>query len=266
LVLLLTFTLRLSCSFTLTIMADVLTARQTRILKTLIDEYIETAEPVGSEALDKKYNLEVSPATIRGEMVTLTADGYLRQPHTSAGRIPTPKAMKFYINQLMDESQMSVAEEVKAKEGLMSAKDDVDRVLAEATHELAQITKSLCVAALNDEDRVWHSGYANVFVNPEFANIQTTASIFSLLEEFRRMHELFFERMTGASSVEVIFGEELGWPELYPIGVVGTQFNVLGKRGALGVIGPARLPYSRVIPIVRYFRDIIEESFATQEV
>lgn len=248
----------------LLIMADVLTARQTRILKTLIDEYIQTADPVGSEALDKKYNLEVSPATIRSEMVELTKNGYLRQPHTSAGRTPTPKAMKFYINQLMDESQMSVAEEVKAKEGLINGKDDIDRVLGEATHELAQMTKSLCVAALDEEDKVWHSGYANVFVNPEFADIQTTASIFSLLEEFRRMHELLFERMTGATSVEVIFGEELDWPELYPIGVVGTRFNILGKQGALGVIGPARLPYSRVIPVVRYFKDIIEESFSNR--
>lgn len=245
-------------------MADILTARQTRILKTLIDEYISTAEPVGSEALDKKYNLEVSPATIRSEMVELTKNGYLRQPHTSAGRTPSPKAMKFYINQLMDESQMSIAEEVKAKEELSKAKDDIDRALEGATHELAQITKSLCVAALDDDNRVWHSGYANVFISPEFANIETTASIFTMIEEFRRMHELFFERMTGSTSVEVIFGEELGWPELDPIGVVGTRFDIMGKRGALGVIGPARLPYSRVIPVVRYFKDIIEESFSRE--
>lgn len=243
-------------------MADILTARQTRILKTIIDEYIETAEPVGSEALDKKYNLEVSPATIRSEMVELTKNGYLRQPHTSSGRTPTPRAMKFYINQLMDENQMSVAEEVKAKEGLTRGRDDIGRVLDEATHELAQITKTLCVAAIGDDDRVWHSGYANVFMSPEFANIETTASIFALIEEFRKLHELFFERMTGATSVEVIFGEELGWPDLYPIGVVGTQFDILGKRGALGVIGPARLPYSRIIPVVRYFKGIIEEEFS----
>jgi transcriptional regulator of heat shock response len=198
-------------------------------------------------------------------MVELTKNGYLRQPHTSAGRTPTPRAMKFYINQLMDENQMSVAEEVKAKEGLTHGIENVDRVLDEATHELAQITKSLCVATIDNEDRIWHSGYANIFMSPEFSNIETMTSIFSLIEEFRRMHELLFERMTGASSVEVVFGEELGWPELCSIGVVGTQFDILGKRGALGVIGPARLPYSRVIPVVRYFKDIIEESFSGHE-
>jgi heat-inducible transcriptional repressor len=73
-------------------MAEGLTARQIQILKSLIDEYIETAEPVGSGALDKKYNLGISPATIRNEMVTLTKFGFLKQPHTSSGRVPTPKA------------------------------------------------------------------------------------------------------------------------------------------------------------------------------
>ena len=96
-------------------MTDGLTARQTQILKSLIDEYIETAEPVGSESLEKRYNLRVSPATIRNEMVFLTNAGFLRQPHTSAGRVPSPKAMKFYISQLMQEEQMSLTDEVKAK-------------------------------------------------------------------------------------------------------------------------------------------------------
>jgi transcriptional regulator of heat shock response len=239
-------------------MSDALTARQTQILKTLIDEYIETADPVGSENLEKKYSLGVSPATIRSEMCALTKTGFLKQPHTSAGRVPTPKAMKFYIDQLMDERQMSLAEEVRVKEDVMEVKNNIDKILEEATHSLAQTTKSLAIGAVDDDDRLWHSGFANVFTNPEFEDIQATASLFSFLEEVQRMHELFFQRMTGASPVEVIFGEELGWPGFSPIGVVGTRFNLLGKNCALGVIGPARLPYSRVIPVIRYFRGIFE--------
>src|SRR3990172_4218401 len=129
-------------------MTDALSARQTQILKSLIDEYITTAEPVGSESLEKKYSLGVSPATVRNEMFALTRNGYLRQPHTSAGRIPTPRAMKFYIDQLMEEKQMSVAEEVKAKEEVVGARQDISVLLDEATHELAHITKSLSVATL----------------------------------------------------------------------------------------------------------------------
>lgn len=241
-------------------MSDTLTARQTQVLKSLIDEYINKAEPIGSESLDKKYNLGVSPATIRNEMMDLTRMGYLRQPHTSAGRIPSPKAMKFYIDQLMEERQMSVAEEVKVKEDVSGAKNDLDMLLDEATHALSQATQSLSVAALDEDDKVWHAGYAHVFLNPEFADLEATTSLFSFLEEIQMMRELFFRRMTGTSPVEVVFGEELGWPGFNPIGVVATRFDVRGKHGAIGVIGPARLPYSRVIPVVRYFRDVIEEA------
>ncbi len=239
-------------------MSDALTARQTHILKSLIDEYIGTAEPVGSESLEKKYRLGVSPATVRAEMYSLTKTGFLRQPHTSSGRVPTPKAMKFYIDQLMDERHMSLAEEVKVKEGVMDAKRDVDRIIEEATHSLAQTTRSLAVGTIDDEDKLWSSGFANVFTNPEFEDFQATASLFSFLEEVQRMHELFFRRMTGISPIEVIFGEELGWPGFGTIGVVGTQFDLLGKHCALGVIGPVRLPYQRVIPVMRYFRDVFE--------
>lgn len=243
-------------------MADSLTARQTHILKALIDEYISTAEPVGSESLEKKYTLGISPATVRNEMSALTQMGYLRQPHTSAGRAPTPKAMKFYIGQLMQEQDMSVADEVKVKENVFEAKDDIDKLLEEATHGLADVTKSLAVATMDKGKKAWHSGYANVFLSPEFADLEATANLFAFLEEARMLHELFFERMTGSSPVEVIFGEELGWPGFYPVGVVGTHFSLSGRQCALGVIGPARLPYNKIIPVVRYFRDLIEETTA----
>lgn len=239
-------------------MADAITARQTQILKSLIDEYIETAEPVGSEALEKKYNLGVSPATIRNEMVKLTKVDFLRQPHTSSGRIPSPKAMKFYVDQLMEERQMSVAEEVKAKEEVWDARGNINSLIREATVALAQKTKSLAVGVA-DRGRVWQSGYSNVFLNPEFADLQISADLFSFLEEAERMHELFFEKMMGTTPVEVLFGEELGWPELNPICIAATRFRVGDREGALGVIGPLRLEYSTVIPTLRYFKNLIEE-------
>jgi heat-inducible transcriptional repressor len=240
-------------------MTEGLTARQTQILKSLIDEYIQTAEPVGSETLDKKYNLGVSSATIRNEMATLTDMNFLRQPHTSAGRIPSPKAMKFYIDQLMEEKQMSLTEEVKAKEEVWDARNDIEELLDEATHALAERTRALAVACVQDGERIWHSGYANVFLNPEFTDLEATANVFSLLEEAQRLQDLFFKTMTGASPVEVVFGEELGWPGFRPIGFVGTRFSVAGKEGALGIIGPTRLPYSTVIPVLRYFKGLVQE-------
>jgi len=240
-------------------MSDTLTVRQTQILKAIIDEHIQTADPVGSESLEKKYNLGISPATVRNEMSALTKMGYLRQPHTSAGRIPSPKAMKFYIDQLMEERQMSLADEVKVKEEVKEKYSDIDHLLKKATCELSDITQSLAICALDKSDKVWHAGYSHIFENPEFSNFESTSHLFSFLEEIGLMQELFFRRMTGQSPVEVIFGEELGWPGFGPVGVVGSRFEIGGNSGAFGVVGTTRLKYSRIIPAVRYFRDLIEE-------
>ena len=83
-----------------------LTERQTKILKAIIEEYLNSAEPVGSEKIEKKYSLGVSPATIRNEMMALTEAGYLHQPHTSSGRIPTPVALKFFIKDIIKEEYL----------------------------------------------------------------------------------------------------------------------------------------------------------------
>lgn len=78
-----------------------LTERQRLILALIIREYIETAQPVGSESLQKRYHLDASPATIRNDMAALTEAGYLRQPHTSAGRVPTEEGYRYFVRQLM---------------------------------------------------------------------------------------------------------------------------------------------------------------------
>ncbi len=239
-------------------MVAALTARQIQILRALIDEYIATAEPVGSLALEKKYNLGVSPATIRKEMFDLTKMNYLRQPHTSAGRVPTPLAMKFYIDQLMEEKQMSLTEEVKAKEQVREVRQNFDKLMNQVTNALAQQTHALAVATTEEGDS-WRAGYGNIMDAPEFSDIGVCRSVFSILEETRKLHELFFERLTGLSPIEILFGEELGWDYFEPVGVVATRFIVKDKNGAIGVIGPFRQNYPYVIPVVRYFGRLIQE-------
>ena len=228
-------------------MQEGLSARQTKILKDLIDEYIETALPVGSVSLENKYGLGFSPATIRNEMVVLTKLGFLRQPHTSAGRIPTPKAMKFYINQLMEEKRMSVAEEVKAKENIWDSRDDFDELMTSATKSLSQRTD------------VWSYGHSNLFSCPEFFDYQVCKTLFSILEEEEPLQNLFFSDSLDRSPIEILFGEEIGWDFFEPVGIVAARFQIGEKQGAIGVVGPYRLNYASVIPTVRYFGNLIQQ-------
>ena len=192
-------------------------------------------------------------------MAALTVLGYLKQPHTSAGRVPTPKAMKFFVSQLMEEKRLSLTQEIKAKEEVLENKDDLDDLLTEVTRGLAHNTHSLAIAVTND-GQVWHAGYANLFSNPELQQVEVCTSVFSLLEEIKRINELFFERLPGTSPIEIMFGEELDWPFFDPIGVVSSHFNTPQAIGAIGVIGPQRLNYPQVVPAVRYYRELIEQA------
>ncbi|MBI3290337.1 hypothetical protein HYZ78_02985 [Candidatus Microgenomates bacterium] len=240
---------------------DELTPRQAHILKTLIEEYIDSAEAVGSETLEKKHNLGVSPATIRNEMSQLTKIGYLKQPHASAGRIPTARALRFYIGQLMEERQLPVTEEAKARQTVEDANQNVDHLMREATHSLAEATKSLSVGTVEGEDTVWSAGYSKILDVPEFYNIDVTAHVLSLVEEVKRVRELFFERSVE-DPVSILFGEELGWPYWEPVGIITAKFVLGGpdgRVGCIGIIGPARLPYSHVIPIVRYYGGLLAD-------
>lgn len=84
-----------------------LTERKLKILQAIISDYVKTAEPVGSRTLSKKYDLGISPATIRNEMADLEEMGYLTHPHTSAGRVPSDMAYRLYVNALMEKKNLA---------------------------------------------------------------------------------------------------------------------------------------------------------------
>lgn len=236
-----------------------LTQRQIQILKSLIEEYINTAEPVGSETLEKKHNLSASPATIRNEMVRLTQMGYLKKPHTSAGRIPTSDGMKFYVKQLMKEKELSVAEEVSVKEKVWDLRDREQKFLKELTKVLAEKTKTLAVAITDDGD-LFASGSANILDMPEFFDIDITKCLLSTIDEFEYFHSLFTNTL-AQEDVCVFLGEELG-PRLKggPYGFVFTRYETpKNLKGEIGVLGSTRLNYTSVVPTVRYFGELIEE-------
>ncbi len=236
---------------------NALTSRQTQILKALIDEYIETAEPVGSSQLEKKYNLGVSPATIRNEMNLLTKLGFLKQPHTSAGRVPTSGAMKFYVDQLMEEKQMSLADEVKAKEEVWDDRGNFDKFANEMTHSLADRTGGMAITAMQDGS-VWQAGHGNLFSYPEFGDIGACASLFGFMDEDDLLIDLFFNRFPVEIAFDVLFTEDLGFRNM-PVGIVAAHFNVKGRNGALGVIGPVRQSYASLVPVIRYYRGMLED-------
>ena len=117
-----------------------LTDRKKRILRAIVETYIATAEPVGSKAVAELAGLEVSTATIRNEMSDLTEMGYLEQPHTSAGRIPSAAGYRLYVNELMDRQQLTFQETERINSALNLKMEELDRVIDRAGKVLSQIS------------------------------------------------------------------------------------------------------------------------------
>lgn len=234
-----------------------LTARQVHILRAVIEEFIQTAEPVGSDTIDKKYSIGVSPATIRNEMVYLTKQGYLNKSHSSAGRLPTPVALKLYVNELMREKELSVADEVSAKEKIWNSRDELDVLLQETARVLAERTRALGVA-MSPERRLYSAGYANLLQMPEFYDINVMRHVLTLIEEVSLLEEIFSAGNTG-TPLQVVYGQELGNRYLEPIGVIYMSVRAGDQVCRLAVIGSSRFDYPYVMPLMKYCRGLIEE-------
>lgn len=236
-----------------------LTQRQIEILRSIIEEYIETADPVGSETIEKKHNLSASPATIRNEMVRLSEFGYLKKPHSSAGRIPTAKGLKFYVRELMKEKDLSTVEEVALKEKVWDYRERMQRFLKESTRSLAEKTNTLAIAT-TDEGDIYCSGYANILEMPEFYDIDVTKTLLEALDEYDSFASIF-SSVHDDEQVHILIEDELGSRLRGPYGFIFTEYTTPNNvHGRIGVLGPARLRYTTIIPTVRYFADLIQTS------
>lgn len=234
-----------------------LSDRQIRIIKAIVEEYTSTGEPVGSQTLDKKYRLGVSPATIRNEMMELVKKGLLQKPHSSAGRIPTATAIKFYVNELLKERDLSVAEEVAIKERVWDHRFSAPDLLNEATKVLAERTKSFSLAAFDDGD-VYRAGFSNLLNTSEFYDIDLFREVLILLDEQDRIVNLF-HRSQGQNPIHLLLGDELGYERMAPVSCLFADIHLGDRRGSLGIIGPNRQHYDQNIPFVRYVANLINQ-------
>lgn len=242
-----------------------LSERQQALLKAIVEEYIDSAEPIGSEVIERKYNLGVSPATIRIEMGKLTELGFLRQPHTSAGRTPTSLGMRFYIQTLMKEKQLPVTAEVSIREKMMSQRAREERLLKEAVTALAEKLDMLGLA-LDDNGQLYYAGAANILDWPEFYDIDVARFVLSLFDENPRLRDII-GRAQGADPIHILFGEDMEFENLRSTGFVFTRYEFISqvvgvspKGGVIGVIGPARMNFALVLPYVKYVRNLVCEA------
>lgn len=236
-----------------------LTDRQQQLLKAIIETFVKSGEPVGSEMVEKTFDLGISPATIRNEMVKLTELGYLKQPHTSAGRAPTSIGFRLYISELMKEKDLPVIDEVTIKQKLMERRAEFEVMLREATKALAKKCGMLALAMEDETGDVFYAGAANILDIPEFYDIDVTRFVFSLFDEFPTLKQLI-GKARGNDPIHIIFGDETEYEYLRPTSFAFTRFGGdTIHSGVMGVIGPARMNFPQVFPYLRYVAGMLTE-------
>lgn len=236
-----------------------LTDRQLQLLEAIIQEYVSNAEPVGSTLIVEKYNIKCSPATVRNEMAKLKSEGYLQMAHTSSGRVPTKLAYKMYLQNIMEEEELDVLQEVAMKQRLWSNRYEFEKMLRQAVLALSDLTKELAIATTED-GHVIHAGAVNLLDEKEFWDIDVAKSALHLLDRYELLEKIFESVViTDENDVSYVIGDELGVENLKDCSVVISPYQVGKRKGYIGVFGPSRMRYQKIIPAVRYTKNLIEE-------
>lgn len=210
-----------------------ITERQGDILNRIVREYIHLAEPVSSKLLEKKHEFGVSPATIRNEMQKLTDEGYLSQPHTSAGRVPTDKGYRFFVNCLRSDLNC-LGSDLKLKNSL--------ELIREATKFLAEESSDLALGYLADEKIIWKEGWQEIFEEPEFLKPGFAASFAKMIDDFEEnIEELFLPE------IKIYIGKENPISKIKDFSIITAGF----EDGLFALLGPKRMSYDKNIKLIQ---------------
>lgn len=224
------------------------------ILEIIIDRYISSAEPVGSRQVARKLGL--SSATIRNVMSDLEEEGYITHPHTSAGRIPTDKGYRYYITTLMRRRSLT-DNMVKIVEAQYGEKvKTLEDILEKTSRLISSLTNYVGITMMPDVEKVYLDGASHLIEQPEFQDLAKLHNLFRCLEDRMSILKLLCDGSDDRLTIHI--GKENKSSYLSDCSIVTRGYKIRGKpSGKLGVIGPKRMVYERVIPMVEYLADTV---------
>lgn len=231
----------------------VMTERQKQILCSIVEQYAEVASPVGSSLLARVF--QVSSATIRSEMAELERMGFITQPHTSAGRIPTDKGYRFYVNSLAEEKESGT--ERRAERALTARVQTgglPERTIRNAVDTLVELTHNLGLATIGNQ--LYMSGLSNLFGQPEFIHGGQVRQVARLLDNL----EPWLHEAAPNQPLSVYIGQENPIGRSAGCSLIISRFrSPYSDQSYIGVLGPTRQSYRDVMQLVRHTGEVLEE-------
>ena len=251
-----------------------LTERQEGILFAIIEEYSETATPVGSMILAKVF--KVSSATVRAEMAQLEAAGLIIQPHTSAGRVPTDAGYRYYVNALSERPETLAAKphakpetynprtaerSSRVLEVRVSAQNRADSAIRGAVDSLVELTGNLGLATIGDQ--LYIAGVSRLFAQPEFLDNRRVQAVAELLDNL----EPWLREAAPGQPLNIFIGQENPIGKSSGASLVVSRFrSPYSDKSYIGVLGPTRQNYLRVMSLVRHAGQFLEKTLTLKGV
>ena len=231
-------------------MTEALGQRKAAVLRAVVGDYIRSGEPVGSRSIAARAGLRVSAATIRNDMAALEDLGYLRQPHTSAGRIPTDLGYRFYVDHLPRWPRLSEPNQRLIARFFGEPPEDPDEVVRGTTVLLSRVTRYGVVARPPGSAHVVLGGTSNIVGEETFERRETVRRLLELLEQETTILDLL-EALAEEGDVAVRIGVEIPLAAMQEASVVVAPYRRAGRTiGAIAVIGPTRMHYPEAISAI----------------
>jgi heat-inducible transcriptional repressor len=225
-----------------------LDTRKAELLAFVVREHSRSAQPVASEVVKEKAGLDLSPATIRNEMAELEKEGFLRQPHTSAGRVPTEAGYRYYVTNCLE--TQNVEQDVAAMRNVFGEHHEDEARLKMLARQLARTIEEGVFVGFAPQS-TYYTGLAYLFDQPEFESVDLVRQVGEIIDNLDRVVAELFDEI--APGVQVYVGSENPFGEH-----CGTVLLRTGSaQPMMGVLGPIRMDYDRTIAMMKALQNIL---------
>jgi len=234
--------------------------RQEKILATVIEEYTQTAIPVGSQVLATKYKFKVSTATIRNDMTALEEEGYLYQPHISAGRIPTDKGYRYFVEEMMKDKELSKQQQQDMQREFLKLKAQNTRLTRTTAKLLSHVSGNFAISGLIDNDEFSDFGMRELMEEPEFKELDEMCRLVEMLDY---VDEKFDQLTKGIKEGEtrIFIGKENPIDAASNCSMMVSPYKLSsGEKGILAIIGPKRMEYAKNKSMIEYVKKLLGAS------
>jgi transcriptional regulator of heat shock response len=233
--------------------------RQKKVLAAIVEEYSKTAVPVGSQLLLEQYGFDVSSATLRNDMIALEKAGLLYQPHTSAGRISTDAGYRFFVEEIMPDVSLSIAEQKSMQKELLTLRSKHTRLGRSTAKLLSVLSGNLAVAGLGDSEGLYDFGMKELLENPEFRELDELCRLVEALDSLDDKFDVILAELAGGET-KIFIGKENPIADISNCSMMVAPYENEEGRGILAIIGPKRMQYAKNKSLLDHMRKLLSAS------